>query len=79
MSRFQCRRKDAKYSSVVRTVIHGIKRDHVRHIREPRFDGNFIFARVEAEHARRAGIGPEQVQQHLMVVVLPAPLRPKKP
>ena len=56
----------AKRGEIFQRVAHGhpwIKRDHVRHICQPRFDGNFIALRVKAEHAHRAGIGPEQIQQ----------------
>ena len=43
----------------------GIKRDQVRHVGEARFDGHFVLLRVEAEHARRAGVRAEQIQQAL--------------
>src|ERR1039458_8910920 len=46
-------------------VLDRKKRARGGHMREPRFHGDFIFARVEAEHARRAGIGPEQIKQAL--------------
>ncbi len=56
----------AERREIFQRLAHGhprIKRDHVRHIGEARFHRDFILARVEAEHARRAGIGPEQIQQ----------------
>ena len=58
----------AERGEIFQRVAHGhprIKRDHVRHVGEPRFDGHFVLLRVEAEHARRAGIRAEQIQQAL--------------
>ena len=58
----------AERGEVFQRVAHGhprIKRDHVRHVGEPRFDGHFVLLRVEAEHARGAGIWAEQIEQAL--------------
>ena len=56
----------AERGEVFQRTAHGhprIKRDLVRHISQPRFYGNLIFARVEPEHARGAGVGAQQIQQ----------------
>ena len=41
----------------------GIKRDGVRHVREPGFNGHFMARRVHAEDSHLAGSWPEQIQK----------------
>jgi hypothetical protein len=56
----------AERGEVFQRVAHGhprIKRDHVRHIREPRFHGDFVLCGSRPNTRARAGIGPEQVEQ----------------
>ena len=56
----------AKRGEIFQRLAHGhprIKRDRVRHVGEARFHGHFVALRVEAEHAHRAGIRTEQIQQ----------------
>ena len=73
----------AERREVVERVAHGhprIERDVVGHVGEPRLDGDFV--RAPDPGRRRCTsplVGRSRFSRHLIVVVLPAPLRPKKP